>query len=227
VVTRALPAVALVSGRGTNLEALLASRDAGWLPLDLRAVLSNHPHARALERARGHGVEPVVVDQRDHGEREAFDRAMAAAIDRYEPALVILAGFMRILTTGFVERYADRMINIHPSLLPELRGLDTHARALAAGVAHHGASVHFVTAELDAGPVAVQARVRVRDHDNAETLAARVLEREHRIYPLAIRWIAEGRLAFDGTKAWLDGQPLTAPVVDPPEADDVPLPTGG
>ncbi len=223
--TRALPAVALVSGRGTNLEALLASRDAGWLPLDLRAVLSNRPEARALERARAHGVDPVVVDQGEHREREAFDRAMAAAIDRYEPALVILAGFMRILSTHFVERYADRLINIHPSLLPDFRGLDTHARALAASVAYHGASVHFVTPELDAGPVVIQARVPVRGDDDAETLAARVLEREHRIYPLAVRWIAEGRLAFDGTTAWLDGTALTSPVVDPPEADDVPLPT--
>lgn len=220
--TAPLPAVALVSGRGTNLEALLATQAAGWLALDLRAVISNRPGAQALARARSHGIAAEVVDQRNYGHRAGFDTDLAAAIDRHQPALVILAGFMRILTNEFIARYGPRLINIHPSLLPEFKGLDTHRRALAAGVSRHGATVHFVTPELDAGPAVLQATVAVRADDDPETLAARVLEREHRLYPLAVRWFAEGRLAFDGACAWLDGQRLTAPVMDPPELEDVP-----
>ncbi len=220
--TAPLPAVALVSGRGTNLEALLATRAAGWLPLDLRAVISNRPGARALTRAREHGIAAEVLDHRRYGDRASFDTDLAAAVDRHEPALVILAGFMRILSDAFVAHYGQRLVNIHPSLLPDFKGLDTHQRALDAGVSRHGATVHFVTPELDAGPAVLQASVAVRADDDAATLAARVLEREHRLYPLALRWIAEGRLAFDGTAAWLDGERLTRPVLDPPDLEDVP-----
>lgn len=220
--TRPLPAVALVSGRGTNLEALLATRAAGWLPLDLRAVISNRPGARALTRASAHGVAAEVVDHRGYGDRRGFEADLAAAIDRHAPSLVILAGFMRILTADFIARYGQRLINIHPSLLPDFKGLDTHRRALDARVSRHGATVHFVTPELDAGPAVLQASVAVYADDDPETLAARVLEREHRLYPLAVRWLAEGRLAFDGTWPWLDGERLTGPIVDPPALEEVP-----
>jgi len=221
-VTPPLPAVALVSGRGTNLEALLATRSAGWLPLDLRAVISNKPDAQALTRAHVHGVAAEVVDHRAYRDRPGFEADLTAAIDRHAPSLVILAGFMRILTADFIARYGQRLINIHPSLLPDFKGLDTHRRALDAGVSRHGATVHFVTPELDAGPAVLQASVSVAPDDDPESLAARVLEREHRLYPLAVRWFAEGRLVFDGRFTWLDGQRLNAPLMDPRELEDVP-----
>lgn len=225
--TEALPVVALVSGRGTNLQALLDSQARGWLPVDLRAVISNRPGAAALERAAAAGVPGLTIDHEAYPDRAAFDAELARAIDRHGPRLLVLAGFMRILTDGFVEHYRGRMLNIHPSLLPDFRGVDTHRRALEAGVTHHGATVHFVTPALDGGPPVLQATVAVRPDDDPETLAARVLEREHRIYPLAVRWFAEGRLSFDGRTARLDGRPLERPVVDPPEAEDVPVVTPG
>lgn len=218
-----LPVVVLVSGRGTNLQALLDTHACGWLPVELRAVISNRPGAAALERAAAAGVPGSAVDHTAYPERAAFDADLAAAIDRHAPRLVVLAGFMRILTDGFVERYRDRMLNIHPSLLPDFRGLDSHRRALEAGVKRHGATVHFVTPELDGGPAVLQATVPVRPGDDPESLAARVLEREHRILPLAVRWFAEGRLTFDGHVARLDGRALERPVVDPEEAEDVPV----
>jgi len=223
-VTAPLRVVVLVSGRGTNLQALLETRAAGWLPADIRAVISNRPDAAALDRAARHGVAGEVVDHRGFTERAAFDAALVEAIDAHQPDLIVMAGFMRILTDGFIEHYRDRMLNIHPSLLPDFRGLHTHERALEAGVKRHGATVHFVTPELDGGPPVIQATVPVLPGDDADTLAARVLEREHRIYPLAVRWFAEGRLAFDGHRAHLDGRLLEGPVIDPAEADDVPLP---
>ena len=215
----ALPVVALVSGRGTNLGALLAAHARGTLPIDFRAVISNRPRAPALARAGEHGVTSVVVDHTAYAERAAFDTDLAATIDRFQPGLIIMAGFMRILTDDFITRYRDRMLNIHPSLLPQLRGLNTHQRALDAGLERHGATVHFVTPALDGGPPVLQATVPVHRDDDAGTLAARVLEREHRIYPLAVRWFAEGRLTFDGVTAYLDGAPLDEPIVDPPEID--------
>lgn len=221
--TDALPVVVLVSGRGTNLQALLDTHARGWLPVDLRAVISNRPGAAALERAAAAGVPGIAIDHAAYPDRAAFDADLAAAIDCHEPRLLVLAGFMRILTDGFVERYRERMLNIHPSLLPHFRGLDAHRRALEAGVTRHGATVHFVTPELDGGPPVVQATVPVLPGDDTETLAARVLAREHRIYPLAVRWFAEGRLSFDGHTPRLDGRPLERPVVDPPEAEDVPV----
>lgn len=210
----ALPVVILVSGRGSNMQALLQAGADPAMPLDVRAVISNRPAAPALERARAAGVANATVDHRAFATRTAFDDALMATIDQHEPGLVLLAGFMRILTPAFIQHYRQCLLNIHPSLLPELPGLNTHARALAAGHREHGATVHFVTPELDAGPAVLQARVPVRADDDEATLAARVLRQEHRIYPRAVRWYAEGRLRFDGERAWLDDAPLTTPVID-------------
>ncbi|HZQ71530.1 MAG TPA: phosphoribosylglycinamide formyltransferase [Burkholderiales bacterium] len=183
--------VVLISGRGSNMQALLDAR------LPVAAVLSNDPEAAGLRLAAERGVATGSVDHRSYPAREAFDAALAKAIDRYAPRLVALAGFMRILTPGFVERYAGRLLNIHPSLLPAFPGLHTHARALAAGVKLHGCTVHFVTAELDHGPIVIQGVVRVRAADDERKLAARVLEQEHVVYPRAVRWFLEGRLAVE------------------------------
>jgi phosphoribosylglycinamide formyltransferase-1 len=183
--------VALISGRGSNLQALL---DAG---LPVSAVVSNRADAKGLEAARARGLPARVVEHRAYADRAAFDAALAEEIDRFAPSLVVLAGFMRVLTARFVERYANRLLNIHPSLLPAFPGLDTHARALAAGVKVHGATVHFVTGELDHGPIVIQAAVPVRRDDSAASLAARVLRQEHLIYPRAVRWFLEGRLVIE------------------------------
>ena len=220
-----LPIVVLVSGRGSNLRSLLDARARGGLPVDCRAVISNRPGVAALDHATAAGIATEVIDHTAFADRAGFDAALAEAIDRHAPALIVLAGFMRILTDGFIERYRDRMLNIHPSLLPEFRGLHTHRRALEAGVAHHGATVHFVTPELDGGPAVIQATVPVQPGDDADTLAARVLEREHRILPLAVRWFAEGRLTFDGRTPCLDGRVLERPLVDPPEAEHESVPS--
>ncbi len=207
-------AVVLISGRGSNLQSILDAIAAGRLPLEIAAVISNRPGAYGLEHACAAGVEAYTLDHKAFADREAFDAALAGLIDGLEPDLVVLAGFMRILTPGFCARYAGRLLNIHPSLLPKFRGVHTHERALAAGDAEHGASIHFVTAELDGGPVFLQAKVPVLPGDDAERLAARVLEQEHRLYPLALRWFAEGRirLGADG-RAELDGAPLDQPVL--------------
>ena len=201
------PVVILISGRGSNLQAILEEVGAGRLPIDVRAVISNNPGAAGLAHAAAAGVPTEVVNHRDYAERTTFDRALMAAIDRHQPQLVVLAGFMRILGAEFIRHYAGRLINIHPSLLPAFRGLDTHARALAGGAREHGASVHFVTNDLDGGPVIVQAAVPVRRDDTPTTLAARVLEQEHRIFPLAIRWYIEGRLTIRNGQVLLDGAP--------------------
>ena len=182
--------VILISGRGSNMEALLAAR----LPARVAAVISSNPQARGLGIARDRGITVAAVDHRAFADRPAFDVALAAAIDRHRPDLVALAGFMRILTPSFIERYSGRIMNIHPSLLPAFPGLHTHRRALAAGVRIHGCTAHFVTTDLDSGPVIVQAAVPVQPGDTEEQLAARVLAQEHRIYPQAIRWFCEGRL---------------------------------
>lgn len=205
-----LPIVVLVSGGGTNLQAVIdAAQDD--LPVVIRAVISNRADAYGLERARRAGIHTEVLEHKGYPDRDAYDAALMALIDRFEPGLVVLAGFMRILTPDFVRHYAGRLLNIHPSLLPKYRGLDTHARALDDGETEHGASVHFVTPDLDAGPLIVQARVPVRPDDTAETLAARVLEQEHRIYPQAIRWFAEGRLRLEDDTVYLDGEPVVDP----------------
>lgn len=182
--------VALISGRGSNLEALL---NAG---LPVSGVISNRADAKGLEAAAARGIDSRVVEHRAFATREAFDSALGAEIDRFAPRLVVLAGFMRVLTTGLVERYRERMLNIHPSLLPAFPGLDTHARALVAGVKLHGCTVHFVTAQLDHGPIVIQAAVPVHAGDTAATLAARVLRQEHVIYPRAVRWFLDGKLVI-------------------------------
>lgn len=203
--------VVLISGRGSNLQALLDGAAGGALPADIGAVISNRPDAYGLERARRAGVPALTVDHKAFADRHAFEAVLRQHIDRCNPDLVALAGFMRILNPDFVEHYRGRLLNIHPSLLPKFRGLHTHERALANGEREHGASVHFVTPELDGGPVILQARVPVLPGDDPDTLAARVLEQEHRIYPLAIRWFAEGRVRFEGDQVLFDNQPLTTP----------------
>ena len=208
-----LPVVVLVSGRGSNLRAIDARIAAGELPARILAVLSDREDAAALAWAAERGLATGAVPQRQYADRAAFDAALGNAIAGYAPALVVLAGFMRILGSPLVERFAGRMLNIHPSLLPKYPGLHTHRRVLEAGDAEHGASVHFVTTELDGGPVVLQARVPVLPGDDEAMLAQRVLVQEHRIYPLAIRWFAEGRLRVDGGVVRFDGRPLAAPLL--------------
>jgi phosphoribosylglycinamide formyltransferase-1 len=194
--------VILISGRGSNMQALV---EAG---LPVAAVISNRADAAGLEYAQSRGIATQVVPHRDYATREAFDGALAQTIDRFHPESVLLAGFMRILTADFVGRYRGRMLNIHPSLLPAFPGLDTHARALAAGVKLHGCTVHFVTAELDHGPIVIQAAVPVLPGDDEAKLAARVLAQEHRIYPRAARWFLDGRLSVeDGVVRVQGGDP--------------------
>ena len=202
----------LISGRGSNLQAILDQAASGELPVEVAAVISNRPGVQGLERARQSGVLALELDHKNFADRPAFEAALIELIDRYQPDLVALAGFMRVLTPGFTDHYRGRLFNIHPSLLPKFRGLHTHERAIAAGETEHGASIHFVTAELDGGPVIVQAKVPVLPGDDPDTLAARVLEQEHRLYPLAIRWFAEGRLRLEGDRVWFDGEALAEPL---------------
>lgn len=208
-----LPIVVLVSGTGSNLRAIAGQVANGTLPVEIRAVISDKPDAGGLAWAAAQGIATVALPPRDFPDRAAFDRALADAVARFEPGLVVLAGFMRILGDEFVDRFAGRLVNIHPSLLPKYRGLHTHRRALEAGDREHGASVHFVTRELDGGPVVVQSRVPVRDDDDESTLATRVLTEEHLIYPECIGWFAAGRLCMRDGAAYLDGRRLDAPVV--------------
>lgn len=213
-----MPVVVLISGSGSNLQAIIDGQKTGALPIDIRAVFSNRADAYGLTRARNAGIEADVLSHRDFASRDNYDRQLIALIDAHRPKLVILAGFMRILSQQFVEHYQGRLINIHPSLLPAFRGLQTHERALAAGVKDHGCSVHFVTPELDAGPVIVQARVPIVSGDTPETLAARVQIQEHRIYPLAVKWIAEGRVEMRDDGVYRDGVRQESPPVLEPEA---------
>jgi phosphoribosylglycinamide formyltransferase-1 len=209
--THRLPVVVLISGGGTNLQALIddAGPAAGY---DIAGVVSNRADARGLDRATTASIPTRVVDHTGFPDRASFDAALAETIDPLQPGLVVLAGFMRILTDGFVDHYLGRMINIHPSLLPAFQGLNTHQRALDAGVSEHGASVHFVTGELDGGPIIAQARVPVMPDDDAPTLAARVLQREHQLLPQVVRWFAEGALGLDGQQVTLHGRALAEPV---------------
>ena len=211
--TPLLRVVVLVSGRGSNLKAIAAQADAGALPVRIEAVVSDRADAGALDWARDRGIPAVVLSPRDFADREAYGRALGDLVEGYAPQLVVLAGFMRILSDEFVLRFAGRMLNIHPSLLPRYPGLHTHRRALEAGDPEHGASVHFVTPELDGGPVVLQARVPVLPGDDEDTLAARVLREEHVIYPRCVGWFAAGRLALRDGAVWLDGRPLDAPVM--------------
>lgn len=204
--------VVLISGGGSNLQAMIDQWSAGCLPVTPAAVVSNRADAAGLKRAERAGVATHVVAARAGEERDGYDRRLMQTIDRYQPGIVVLAGFMRILGAEFVCHYEGRMLNIHPSLLPAYRGLHTHRRALQDKAHEHGASVHFVTEELDGGPLVLQARVEVRADDTEQTLAARVLEYEHRIYPTVVRWFAEGRLQYRRQRVYMDGRPLTQPL---------------
>lgn len=202
--------VVLLSGTGGNLQAMIDSFKGGDHPARIRAVISNRADAFGLQRARDAGIDTRVLDHKDYEGREAFDAALIEVIDTYQPKLVVLAGFMRILTAGFVRHYQGRLLNIHPSLLPLYKGLHTHQRVLDAGDAEHGCTVHFVTEELDGGPLVVQSVISVEPDDTPSTLAQRVHVQEHQIYPLAIRWFAEGRLSLGAEGALLDGQLIAA-----------------
>jgi phosphoribosylglycinamide formyltransferase-1 len=202
----------LISGRGSNMEALASACASGALAARVAVVIADRGDAAGLEAARARGLETAALVHR--GDRGGFERELGAALERHRPDAVALAGFMRVLSAEFVARYLGRMFNIHPSLLPKYRGLDTHRRVLAAGETVHGASVHFVTPELDAGPVVLQSQVAVAPADTAATLAARVLATEHVIYPRVLGWFADGRLAWREGAAWLDGRRLTAPLVE-------------
>jgi len=206
-----LPIVILISGRGGNMCALVDQANAGRLPIDVRAVISDRADAPGLSRARERGVAIATLLQRDFPNRDAFDAQLADLVAGYAPSLVVLAGYMKILSATFVRRYAGRLLNIHPSLLPKYPGLQTHRRALANGDSEHGASVHFVVEELDSGPIVIQAKVRVLADDTEESLAARVHQVECAIYPQAVDWFARGRLAMRDGTVWLDGERLTEP----------------
>ncbi|WP_298595602.1 phosphoribosylglycinamide formyltransferase [Zoogloea sp.] len=195
--------VILISGRGSNMEAIVRAQIPG---AEVAAVIANRPDAAGLAFAVDHGIVTQVVDHKAYPSREAFDAALADAIDAYRPDLVVLAGFMRVLTDAFVARYAGRLLNIHPSLLPSFPGLHTHRKAIEAGVRVHGATVHFVTPTLDCGPVVIQAAVPVLPGDDEATLARRVLEQEHRIYPQAVRWFVDGRLTLTDGRVLVQGE---------------------
>jgi phosphoribosylglycinamide formyltransferase 1 len=208
-----LPVVVLISGAGSNLQALIDRQLAGDLPVEIRAVISNRADALGLERAKRAGIATRVLSHREFTNRAAYDAELVTLIDGVAPGLVVLAGFMRILTPEFVAKFQGRLLNIHPSLLPKFPGLHTHQRAIEAGETVHGATVHFVTEELDGGPGVIQARVPVLPGDDATALAARVLAQEHLIYPLAVGWFAKDRLRLgeDGL-ARLDGEVLHRPI---------------
>ncbi|MBG0870848.1 MULTISPECIES: phosphoribosylglycinamide formyltransferase [Burkholderia] len=193
--------VILISGRGSNMEAIVRACAQERWPAEIAAVIANRPDAAGLAFAASHGVATAVVDHRSFDGRDSFDAALAAEIDRFSPDLVVLAGFMRILTPAFVRRYEGRLLNIHPSLLPSFKGIHTHQQALDAGVALHGASVHFVIPELDSGAIVAQGAVPVRAGDDAAELAQRVLAVEHVLYPRAVRWFVDGRLRLENGRA--------------------------
>lgn len=203
----------LISGSGTNLQAFIDAVAAGDLDLDLCVVFSNRPDAFGLERAASAGIPTVCIEHKDFASRESFDRAVIAELDRFEPELLILAGFMRILSSGFVEHYEGRILNIHPALLPKYPGLDTHQRALDAGDEWHGSTVHFVTEELDGGPRILQGRLRINPGESADELKTRVQAVEHEIYPQAAGLVGSGRVVFRDGEAILDGKPAPEPVI--------------
>jgi phosphoribosylglycinamide formyltransferase-1 len=211
--TARLPIVVLLSGAGTNFAAIAAASAAGRLPVEIRAVLSDQPAAQGLVKARALGIAAESLAPAAYADAAAYNAALAARILAFAPRLVVLAGYMRVLSAAAVARFAGRMLNIHPSLLPALRGLHTHRRALESGAAWHGCSVHFVNEQLDGGPVIAQARVAVREGETEAGLAARVRAREHVLYPLVIGWFASGRLGLENDRALLDGRVLEKPVV--------------
>jgi len=201
-----LDIVILISGRGSNMEAIIDAAHNHRIAVDIRAVISNEPDAAGLETAHQAGIDTQALDHRLFDNRDAFDAALIGLIDRHQPGLVVLAGFMRLLGKPFVQHYAGRLMNIHPALLPAFPGLNTHERALAAGVARHGATVHWVTDDVDAGPIIIQAAVDVKTGESAPDLAVRVLELEHRIYSKAVGWFADGRLSIESGNVLLDGK---------------------
>jgi phosphoribosylglycinamide formyltransferase-1 len=203
-----LPVVVLISGSGSNLQALIDQSLQGQLDIDIKAVISNKASAYGLERASQAGIANHALDHKQFESRELFDQALMSLIDQYQPKLVVLAGFMRILTEEFTRHYEGRMLNIHPSLLPKYKGLNTHQRAIDAGESEHGVSVHFVTSELDAGSVVLQASTEINESDTADSLAQKVHALEHIIYPLSVKWFSSGRLKLESGQAMLDGQPL-------------------
>ncbi len=204
----------LISGRGSNMQSFIRACAAGDLDAGIAVVLSNKPEAAGLQTAAQAGIPTLCIDHRDYPDRESFDAALVEALAPFAPDAVILAGFMRILTPVFIAPFAGKLLNIHPSLLPKYPGLHTHQRALDAGDAEAGVTVHFVTPELDGGPPILQARVPVEAGDDAGTLAARVLVREHEIYPIATRWLLQGRLQLTARGATLDGEPIPATGID-------------
>lgn len=203
----------LISGSGTNLQAFIDAVSVGNLDLELAVVVSNKPNAFGLARARDAGIATVCVEHGRYADRNSFDRAVAAKLDRWQPELLVLAGFMRILSAGFVDRYAGRILNIHPALLPAYPGLNTHQRVLDAGDEWHGSTVHFVTEELDGGPRILQGRLPVTAGEDAEQLARRVQVVEHQIYPEAAGWVGAGRVEFRDGQAWIDGAISKEPIV--------------
>jgi phosphoribosylglycinamide formyltransferase 1 len=207
------PIVILVSGRGSNMRALIEHSQHPDAAYSVSRVLSDRADSAGLDTARGLGIPALAMPSTKGVDRAEYDNALAEAIGECSPSLIVLAGFMRILTVRFVQRFSGRILNIHPSLLPKYPGLHTHRRAIEAGDTEHGATVHFVTEELDRGPRIIQARVAVAANDTEATLGERVLIQEHRIYPLAVSWFAEGRLRYQAHQAWLDGRPLSEPVL--------------
>lgn len=200
--------VVLISGNGSNLQAIIDATETNKIPGEVVAVISNKANAYGLERAKNHNIDQSVVDHTQYDSREAYDAVLAEQIEKYQPDVVVLAGFMRILTASFVEQFEGRLINIHPSLLPKYQGLDTHQRAIDAGDEEHGCSVHFVNEQLDGGPVILQAKVPIFEDDDSDSLAARVHVQEHMIYPLVVKWLCEKRLRLQSDGVYLDNNLL-------------------
>ena len=231
-----LPIVVLISGNGSNLQAIIDATMAmnsaansthnnsaqQALPVEIQAVISNRDDAYGLERARKAGIHTVVLKDDNFTSREAYDQALLSTIEQYHPQLIVLAGFMRILSDEFVTHYSGKMINIHPSLLPKFRGLNTHQRAIDAGEKEHGATVHFVTPELDGGPAIVQSKLCILPDESAEKLAERVLALEHQIYPLAIRWIADSKIEYKQGQVFFESKPIQEPVQYTAELNNIP-----
>jgi phosphoribosylglycinamide formyltransferase 1 len=216
----------LISGRGSNMEALVAAAASDLYPAQIAVVIANRPHAPGLARAAAAGVPTAVVDHHVFGtDREAFERALEAELEPRGVELICLAGFMRLFSSWLVDRWQDRMLNVHPALLPAFKGLDTHARALAAGVRIHGATVHFVVPEMDSGPILAQAGLAVHEDDTAQTLAARVRQLEHRIYPLALKLVAEGRVQIKQGRCVITGLRGVEDVLISPGAGECALDT--
>jgi len=212
-----LQVVVLLSGSGSNLQAIIDNLDN--MPIEICAVISNKADAYGLERAKRAGITTQLLDHKTFADRDSYDLALLDLVNSFKPGLVVLAGFMRILTATFVNHFHGRMLNIHPSLLPKFRGLHTHQRALDEHETIHGVSIHFVTEELDGGPLIAQAIVPVKAGDDADKLGSRVLKREHRLYPMAIKWFAEGRLKLTAEQLMLDGNALDGPVIFKPNQE--------